>query len=128
MLSKTLVEKLLKRPFAVFVEEFKDTYSFSHQSLCEFILGWYIFNEIKSNQFNLLMSTPSFDYVGAEAYQYVHGLLDLRCELIERLDSLLDKPSVPELEWNNLARNLFEAIGILMPNDDELAAIAVKGY
>lgn len=123
---RELVLKLLKRPFAVFVEELKGTYSFSHQSLREFILGWCISNEIKDNQFNLLMSNPSFDYEGGETYQYVHGLLDLKIELIDKLDSLLDKQSASKSQWNNLARNLFEAIGMLMPDEDEVAASAVQ--
>lgn len=121
-----LVKSLLERPFSVFVEEMKDTYAFSHQSLREFILSWCISNEIKDGQFDLLTSNPSFDYEGGETYQYVHGLLDLKRDLIERLESLLSRPADKEREWNNLARNLFEAIGMLMPDDDELAAMAVK--
>jgi|GEM_PF-449944 len=121
-----LVRGLSNRPFSVFVEELKDIYSFSHQSLREFILGWCIANEIKDNKFDLLTSNPSFDYEGGETYQYVHGLLDLRLDLIETLDRLLDNSSSNEQQWNHLTRNIFEAIGMLMPDDDDLAATAVR--
>lgn len=113
-----IVETLSERPFAVFEEELRNAYSFAHQSLREFILAWHFASEVKSGQFDLLAGNPSFDYEGGETYQHVDGLLDFRGQVINKLGMLLAEAPRSTLGWNNVVRNLFELIGMLMPEDD----------
>jgi hypothetical protein len=122
--SQKLIRELSVRPFALFTEELRDTFSFSHQSLREFVLAWCVAQEIKTRQFKLLTVSSSFDYEGAEFYERVSGVLDITRDVVQQLHRLLDSPGLNEVQWNNLARNLFEMIGELMP-DDATAAEAV---
>jgi hypothetical protein len=115
--SQSLIRRLAERPFALFTEELRDTYSFSHQSLREFVLAWCVAQEVKTESFELLTASSSFDYEGAEFYARVSGLLDVTHDVVGKLDQLLKRRLWNETQWNNLARNLFEMIGEMMPDD-----------
>jgi hypothetical protein len=117
---KQVVVQLCGRPFGIFVEEFKDTFAFSHQSLREFILAWSVYKEIKEMVFNVLSGTPSFDYEGAETYRYLADLINLKCDLVDKIDDILGQQFLDRHNWNNLARNLFETLGMLVPPDKKL--------
>jgi len=82
--------------------------------------------EVRNRKFELVSSSPSFDYEGAEFYERVAGLLNLREDVIQQIGCLLDTKRLPEAAWNNLARNLFEMIGEIMPDDPATAAQAVE--
>jgi hypothetical protein len=121
-----LIQHLSHKPFVVFIQDRKDEYAFSHQSLREFVLAQSVAEEIRDGRFALLKSSSSFDYEGAEFYSRVNDLLDFKAELVSRLDSLLKRRGLNETEWNNLARNLFEMVGELVPDNDKFAAVAAK--
>jgi hypothetical protein len=129
---KTLIERLSRPPFVLFIEEDKQgTCSFSHQSLREFVLAWCVFRELQTGKFALLTSSPSFDYEGGEFHSRVADLVGPGCNLdkyiIQRLHELLDAPNdLCAAQWNNLVRNLFEILGELMPDDKALAAGAAN--
>ena len=122
-----LMSRLSKPPFALFVEELRDTYTFSHQALREFVLACCAAEEVKSRIFCLLESSPSFDYEGAEFYARVNDLLDVNIDLIPKLEDILgDWRDRDEVRWNYLARNLFEMIGELIPDDNMSATTVVR--
>jgi len=103
--------------------------SFAHQSLREFILARVVAQEIKTRRtrrapgqakFYPLRETSSFDYVGAETYEFLSDLVDFKTDVLARLDTLLDPQddrTAPKRDrvarWNNRTRNLFEMIGML---------------
>jgi hypothetical protein len=118
---KSLLRGLSEYPFALFVEELKGAYSFSHQSLREFVLAWCVAKEIKTCSFDLLKSSSSFDYEGHEFHDRVRNLIDIKSDVIDQLGHLLDVPTLDERERNNLIRNLFEMLGELTPSDNGLA-------
>jgi len=110
---ESIVKVFQDRPLGIFVEEFKDNFAFSHQSLQEFILAWSISQEIKTKKYDLLLETPSFDYVGAETYNYLNDLPNVKEELANEIKRLSIIEDFEKSKWNNLTRNLFEAIGML---------------
>jgi hypothetical protein len=115
-----LVRKLSERPFGIFAEELPGTYGFSHQTLREFILAWSASHDIRSGEPKLLAATPSMDYEGAETYRLLSELIDVREDLIQQIKNLLDVTGLDVEGWNNLARNLFEAVGMLAPDDTDV--------
>ena len=117
---RELVEALCSEPLGVFFKEFKDTCGFAHQSLREFILAWSVAQEIKNRRPETLCSTPSFDYLGAETYRFVDELIDVKGDLLDQVGPLLRTKGLDDRGWNNLARNIFEAIGMLAPPRDDL--------
>lgn len=117
-----IVRKLCKPPFNVFVEEYKDRFTFSHQSLREFILAWSASQEIIKGNFSVLSGTPSLDYEGAETYRYFGELIDLKLHLVDNMKSILGESKLDPPGWNNLVRNLFEAVGMLAPSEENLAS------
>lgn len=119
---RAFLRDLSNYPFALFVEELQDTYSFSHQSLREFVLAWCVAKEIKTRSFDLLKSSSSFDYEGHEFYGRLWDLLDIQHDVIEQLDGLLDCRGLDERERNHLIRNLFELLGELTPGEDDLVS------
>ncbi len=118
---RSLLRGLSGHPFALFVEELKDKYAFSHQSLREFVLAWCVAQEVKTRSFQLLKSSGSFDYEGHEFYDRVRELLDIEDDVINPLAHLLRTPRLEESERNNLIRNLFEMLGELTPSNNSLA-------
>ncbi|RJR41490.1 MAG: hypothetical protein C4576_17740 [Desulfobacteraceae bacterium] len=114
-----LLRQLSCYPFALFVEELKDAYSFSHQSLREFVLAWCVAKEIRSRSFDLLKSSSSFDYEGHEFYDRLRVLLEVKKDVIDHLPHILDLHGLTEGERNHLIRNLFEMLGELSPNDED---------
>jgi hypothetical protein len=126
-----LLRRLSHYPFALFVEESKNTYSFSHQSLREFVLAWCVTQEIKNHSFVLLKSSSSFDYEGHEYYDRVRHLLSIQGDVIRHLRKLLTVSELSETERNHVIRNVFEMLGQLTPADDSLAkrvAVAALPY
>ncbi len=126
-----LLRELASYPFALFVQELQDTYSFTHQSLREFVLAWCVAEEIKTHHgkkpsFDLLKSSSSFDYEGHEFYDRVRDLLDINNDVINKLGQLLCFQGLDEDERNNLIRNLFEMLGELTPGDDGLVERIVE--
>ncbi len=124
----SLLKRLSKYPFALFVEESKNTYSFSHQSLREFVLAWCVAQEIKSvvqgnktHSFDLLKSSSSFDYEGHEYYDRVRDLLKIESDVIGHLRKLLSVSNLDEPQRNHVVRNIFEMLGQLTPDDNSLA-------
>lgn len=123
-----LIQRLSEPPFVLFTgeQQRRNTYAFSHQSLREFVLAKCVHQEIIEGEFDLLTSSPSFDYEGGEFYARVHDLFGIEPyieeHIIKRLESLLRNPgSLCEEQWNHLARNLFEMLGELLPDDDTIA-------
>ena len=123
---RDLLRGLSSHPFALFVQDLNDTYSFSHQSLREFVLAWCAAKEIKTRSFDLLKSSSSFDYEGHELYDRVRHLLDIKNDVIDQLSRLLDVRSLDERERNHLIRNLFEMLGELTPEDNGLVKKIVE--
>ena len=120
-----LVKKLSGRPLSIFVEELAGAYSFSHLTLCEFILAWSAAREIKTGVPRLLCATPSFDYHGMEPQAFLDGLIDVKNDLVNNLDRLLAPRKLSVNNWNNVTRNLFEAIGVLARSDDRDLVLSV---
>src|ERR1035441_2791499 len=151
---KPFIKKLSKPPFVLFTEENQSgTYAFSHQSLREFVLAWSVYQEVidKADNYRLLKSSPSFDYEGGEFHARVHdllthnyaaapdsiqrsappgslaGALQLARDIIERLNALRSSAGgLTRDEWNHLVRNLFEMLGELLPDSDELTVSAAN--
>lgn len=117
---KAILRVLSSYPFALFVEELQETYSFSHQSLREFVLAWCVTKEIKSRSPDLLKSSGSFDYEGHEFYDRVRDILDIKHDVIDQLGCLLDSRDLDEGQQNHLIRNLFEILGELTPGESGL--------
>lgn len=116
-----LIEHLSGLPFALFTHAATNMYSFSHQSLREFVLAWCVAQEVKRKSFDLLIASASFDYEGAEFYKNLNGLLNIKEDVVQKLDELLHSGTLGEAEWNNLARNLFEMLGHLVPYEPAVA-------
>ena len=123
---RTLLKDLSGYPLAIFVKELQNTYSFSHQSLREFVLAWCVVKEIKAPAFDLLKRSSSFDYEGHEFYDRVRHLLDIKQDVIEHLGHLLDIRDSNEGHRNNLIRNLFEMVGELTPPEDDQAKVVAQ--
>jgi hypothetical protein len=121
-----IMRALSKKEFPLFVEEEQDTYAFSHQVLREFVLAWRVAEEIQSGHFDLLKSSRSFDYEGAEFYSRINDLVSVENEMIPRLKALQHSVEFGNAEWNHLVRNLFEMIGEVMPPSPAIAEAAVR--
>jgi len=116
-----LVKKLSGKPLSIFVEELTGAYGFAHLTLCEFILAWSVAHEIKTHVPKLLCATPSFDYHGMEPQAFLDGLIDVNQDLVGNFEELIAPHELRVNHWNNVARNLFEAIGVLpRPEDRDL--------
>ena len=123
---QALMKDLSRYPFALFMEELEGVFSFSHQSLREFVLAWCVAEEIKKHSFNLLKSNSSFDYEGHEFYDRVKDLLDIKKTVIGNFRNLMDLRDLNEEERNHVIRNIFEMIGELAPEDNQLTQIVAK--
>ncbi len=125
--KRELVRKLSERPFPVFVEELRDTFAFSHQSLREFILAWSAHEEIrKGGEFLVLSKSSSFDYVSAETLRHLAGLIDFKGDLVDRMIELAAGKKLSSRQLSNVLFNLLEAVGMLAPSEEGLLLPAIR--
>lgn len=112
-LPLTCLETLTRKPFGIFIQQTPEEWSFVHDSFREFSLARTMATELTSKNYNLLANTSSFDYVGAETYAFLHDLLPTDQDFYRHIDEALNSTKDDKKAWNNIARNCFEAIGII---------------
>ncbi|MCP4269899.1 MAG: NACHT domain-containing protein [Candidatus Brocadiaceae bacterium] len=104
---------LSTKSIGLFIQQTEKNWGFVHDSFREFSLAYGIYNELKTTSFNLLSSTNSFDYVGAETYAFLYGLINSSDTFFTLVNKALNAPNLDNQEWNNIIRNCFEAIGMI---------------
>jgi hypothetical protein len=103
----------------IFIKQTEDQWSFVHDSFREFLLAQSVVADLNSEQCDFLKGTSSFDYVGAETYDFVDQLLRKegggRMRLIERYLKKVKagRSHASFEEQNNLVMNCFEALGMI---------------
>ncbi len=130
--SKLQEEKLLpnvidsnkQKLLGIFIKQTETQWSFVHDSFREFSLAKKLVVEFISEDYDFLKRTSSFDYVGAETYEFVYHLLNANGDYVNPIKKAIDSDKSIKYtnnEWNNIVRNCFEAIGEIA--DDELEKI-----
>jgi len=114
-LSIEYLKTLTRWPFGIFIRETKEEWGFVHASFREFALARTAAAEFESREYDLLAKTTSFDYVGAETYRFLKDLIPRDEQLFSHLDEALRASITAQNEqaWNNIARNTFEAVGMI---------------
>lgn len=112
-ISLQSLQALTRTPFGIFVKETKDEWGFVHSSFREFALARAVATELKSKDYYLLARTSNFDYVGAETYQFLRDIVSADEDLLTHLEEALRHTERDETAWNNVACNVFEAVGMI---------------
>ena len=112
-ISLRSLQALTRTPFGIFVKETSDEWGFVHSSFREFALARAVAAELKSKDYYLLDRTSNFDYVGAETYQFVRDIISADEQLLKHLEEAMRNTERDEAAWNNVARNVFEAVGMI---------------
>lgn len=107
------LQTLTRQPFGIFIKQTPEEWSFVHDSFREFSLAKTFATELTSKNYDLLANTSSFDYVGAETYAFLHELLPIDQDFHRHIDKALNSKKDDKEAWNNIARNCFEAIGMI---------------
>src|SRR5665213_479187 len=110
------VQILTEKKCKVFVKESNDRWRFVHQSMREYALAWNLNDGLHNpGRWSALKGTSSLDYESAETYQKLKEILPASGlnSVILRLRPRLENVHGNDEEWNNLARNYFEAVGML---------------
>ncbi len=108
---------LTKKPFGILIQQTPDEWGFIHDSFREFAIAKTISTEFIKEEYNQLIKTSSFDYVGAETYSYFNDLIYNNDNFYEYIEKALKTKISNNEESNNLIRNCFEAIGMIGQND-----------
>jgi hypothetical protein len=120
------VDRLTATECRIFTKEANDRWRFVHQAMREYALAWNIdFGLNCPKRPSAIKATPSFDYESAETYLYLENLrsgggLD---SAIESLGPRLEAVEGDDAEWNNFARNYFEAVGMLGVRGNALRSV-----
>lgn len=105
---------LTRGRFGIFVMQAEKEWGFLHDSFREYSLAKTYATELASRDYRLLADTSSFDYVGAETYRFLYELLSPNERLLEHVDAALGSSKKNPDRWNNIARNCFEALGMVV--------------
>ena len=117
-------EHLSAKECRLFVKESNDRWRFVHQAIREYALAWNIdFGLTHPRQGSAIKATSSLDYESAETYLYLKTIRNgVGLEsVVTSLGCGLDEVAGSDEEWNNFARNYFEAVGMLGVRGDALA-------
>ncbi len=110
---------LTRQPFGIFIKQTPSEWGFVHDSFREFALARTTAIELTSSSLDLLASTSSFDYVGAETYRFLRDILPRSHDLFEHVQAALTSTRSETSVWNNVVRNCFEAIGMIGEETEE---------
>jgi len=113
------LETLTRQPFGILIRQTREEWGFVHDSFREFALAKTLATELTSKDYDLLANTASFDYVAAETYHFLRDLVPTDEFLLEHIDEALNSAAVDEKSWNNIARNCFEAIGMICERSED---------
>lgn len=114
-LKKFVQDNSSQKGSGVFIQEIQDEYAFSQHSVREFIIADLISQEIEKKAFHILAEHSAFDYEGAEIYKHLSDIVKFE-NLAESVIGFLNpdkKNQYKKEEWNNIVRNLFEAMGMM---------------
>ncbi len=110
---------LTQQPFGLFIKQTPFEWGFVHDSFREFSLAKTIAIEFTSHNYDLLVKTSSFDYVGAETFAFLNDILPKSEDLLNHINTSLETIQSDQMAWNNIVRNSFETIGMISEISNE---------